>query len=682
MYVKRILNAHQQRIFRRWNNQGYAVFASIKSCVKIGTLLGIYLALANPSVAQVTEDEGSVYKSLDLSEIDVTGEELPEAYSTLSRVVVTVSKKEIEQAAVSSVNELLEYVTNIDIRQRGVNGVQADISVRGGTFDQVLILLNGVNITDPQTGHHNLNLPIDLSAIEKIEILKGPGAWRFGPGAFSGAINFITKTSDKNQATVALSGAQFGTYEGKASVGVKTGDISHFVSGNYGTSDGYTKNTDYKYSNLFYQGDLTTEVGSLSLQAGGTNKEFGANSFYTAKYPDQFERTGTYFASINYKLQLNKWNNEASTYYRRNNDNFVLFRDHPSWYSNFHTTDVRGINYVANYIHSENGVTTLGTNVRTESIWSNNLGEDAEESVTSPMADTIQLDKFHSRSNFSAFVGHKHYFNNLMVNVGVNLTRNTDQNLKWFVYPGVDFNYQLDEKNSISGSFNKTMRMPTYTDLYYKGPANIGNPDLEPEFSTGFELGYNYKSKKLIASIRGFYSINENLIDWVKDSVDGIWTTVNYSKVNTSGVELNVKANLDKIWEEQSILNTVTLKYTYLNQTKPETDLISYYSLNYLKHRFDLDLNHNIWQNIKMNWHLAYQDRNGQFEKIVDKASVGLVDYDPFVTLDCKIYWQQNSWKIYMMATNLLNVDYYDFGNVQQPGRWLKVGFSKQINFN
>ena len=202
---------------------------------------------------------------------------------------------------------------------------------------------------------------------------------------------------------------------------------------------------------------------------------------------------------------------------------------------------------------------------------------------------------------------------------------------------------------------------------------------MAPEFSTGYELGYEYKTEKMSASVRGFYSVGENLIDWVADSVGGMWRTVNYSTINTAGIELNAKANLQKVWRDQSILNSLMIKYTYIDQSKPETNLISHYSLNYLKHRFDFDLNHNIWQNVKMNWHLAYQDRNGQYS---DYALGKLVDYDPFVTLDCKVYWQQNNWNVYLMATNLLDATYYDYGNVAQPGRWIKVGFTKTFDFN
>ena len=128
-------------------------------------------------------------------------------------MVSVIPREEIEYAPVTSIQELLEYVAGVDVRQRGAEGVQADISIRGGTFDQTLILLNGVNITDPQTGHHNLNLPVSINQIERIEILEGPAARVYGPNAFSGAINIVTRQPDKTSWKLAIEGGSFGYFD-------------------------------------------------------------------------------------------------------------------------------------------------------------------------------------------------------------------------------------------------------------------------------------------------------------------------------------------------------------------------------------------------------------------------------------------------------------------------------------
>lgn len=669
-------------VFRRWNNKRYAVFNSLKRIVKIGFLMVAYLKFANPEASAANVDSTSVIRNINLEEVNISTEHPTETYSNISRVVVTITQKEIEQAAISSVNELLEYASNIDVRQRGINGIQADISIRGSSFDQVLILLNGVNITDPQTGHHNLNLPLDLSAIDHIEILKGPGSWKFGPGAFGGAINFITKTSDNSFIQAGIEGGQYSTYSEKLSAALKTGNLTQFISANNSSSVGYASNTDYRISDIYYHGILSSGQTETFLQVGYSDKGFGANSFYSAKYPDQYEAIQTTFSSLSFKTTLKNIHVEPKIYFRRSNDRFNLFRLNPERNSNYHTTDVWGSNVLMSYFHGEKGITSIGFDTRTESIWSNNLGELSENPVQSPINDTISLNHFHSRSNFSSFIGHKRYFSNLTINAGINFTRNSDLNFKWFIYPGIDFSYQLSNASSLFASVNKTMRMPTYTDLYYSGPSIEGNPYLLPEEAVGYELGFQNKNDFLKFSVTGFYSQGKNMIDWVKANLEDKWKTTNYTKLNSAGLELSVNTDFERFFPDQSILRNLKIDYTFLNQNKIETSLISNYSLNYLKHRLDLNLNHTIWKNIQANWHVTYQDRNGKFEKIVDKASLGLVNFEPFFVCDLKISCNFSGWSIYGSVNNLLNVSYYDIGNIVQPGRWIKIGISKKVEFH
>ena len=93
-------------------------------------------------------------------------------------IVYTINSDEIKFSANQTVADILEYAINIDNRERGGQGIQSDISIRGGSFEQTLILLNGIKLNDPQTGHHNLNIPISPEIIERIEVSNG-GATEF-----------------------------------------------------------------------------------------------------------------------------------------------------------------------------------------------------------------------------------------------------------------------------------------------------------------------------------------------------------------------------------------------------------------------------------------------------------------------------------------------------------------------
>ena len=178
--------------FKRWGRKAYSLFSVLKRPVRIGVLLAVYTSLSEPELLLAQTDSSKVSMEYNLDEFEVSAQRAPVAFSQVARIVSVITREEIEAAPVQSIQELLEYALSVDVRQRGVHGVQADISVRGGSFDQTLILLNGINISDPQTGHHSLNLPVSIKNIQRIEILEGPAARIFGPNAFSGAINIIT----------------------------------------------------------------------------------------------------------------------------------------------------------------------------------------------------------------------------------------------------------------------------------------------------------------------------------------------------------------------------------------------------------------------------------------------------------------------------------------------------------
>jgi len=669
-------------VFKRWSGKRFAVFCSLKRTIKIGCLLVVYLKFANPGMVLAQEPGGTVDQSYDLEEIEVTEDIKPASYSEVARVVLSIGRETIERAAVSSINELIELAANVDIRQRGIDGAQADVSIRGGSFDQVLILLNGVNITDPQTGHHNLNLPIDFSAIERIEILKGPGAWRFGPGAFSGAINIVTRQVKENFLYL---GAEAGSYQmhgEKLLLSVINQNLGHLLSANHLQTDGHTLNTDFRYNNLFYRASYAKEPYSLGFQLGYTHKAFGANSYYSPKFPNQYEETNTLFSSVEFRIKAKQLILEPKVYYRRNNDRFLLMRDQPALYSNFHTTESWGSNLLANYLFNSQSVSTLGFDVRSETIFSTNLGELASNPVYSPMNDSILLNHFHSRSQWSVFLGHKFYFSQITLSGGINFTRNSDLGLKWFVYPGMDMVFKLGNYTSLNASISKSMRLPSYTDLFYQGPANEGNPALKPEETLGYELGYKYEGKWMTSYITGFHSKAYHLIDWVKEKPEDKWRTINYSRINSTGIEMAMQVNMKKVFKNRRVVNHISVQYTYLVQDKIKQDYLSNYALNYLKHRIDVSLDLQIVRNLTANWHFAWQDRYGTYEQYSNQQFVQRAEYNPFSLVDLKVNWKHKDWVIFCSVNNLFNIEYIDYGNIIQPGRYYKIGVSKQFDLS
>ncbi len=381
-------SAQKVLFFSKWRRKNYSVFRTLKRVVVISVLATTYLLSVPVVTIAVEKDTTEVKMEYDLDEIEVSAQRSPALYSQVARIVSVIERKEIESAPVQSVQDLLEYVAGVDVRQRGAEGVQADVSIRGGTFDQTLILLNGINITDPQTGHHNLNIPLSLSQIERIEILEGPAARVYGPNAFSGAINIVTRQPDVNLLNLQLSAGSFGYFDADLSISFKTGKLQNSLSLNKKLSDGYIENTDFDISNLFYSNQLITRKGEMSFQLGFSDKGFGANSFYTPKYPNQYEETKSLISSVKW-VSNSKFHLTPVVYWRRHQDRFELFRDNPpSWYAthNYHLTNTYGGN-LNSWVQSKFGKSAFGIEFRSEIILSNVLGEELDSPVEVPGED-------------------------------------------------------------------------------------------------------------------------------------------------------------------------------------------------------------------------------------------------------------------------------------------------------
>lgn len=660
--------------FKRWGGKSYSLFNAIKKPVRIGVLLAVYTTVTEPEFGFAQTDTTKVSMEYNLDEIEVGAQRAPVAFSQVARIVSVIGREEIEAAPVQSIQELLEYALSVDVRQRGVHGVQADVSVRGGSFDQTLILLNGINITDPQTGHHALNLPVSLKNIQRVEILEGPSARVFGPNAFSGAINIITGSGNESNLKIDLSAGQHQLTDANISAGISHGKWQHFGAFNRISSDGYIENTDFKVWNGFYQGKFSTKPGNLDVQVGRTNKAFGANSFYTATYPNQFEETKTTFASVKFDSET-KIHLTPSIYWRRHQDRFELFRNNPaSWYKghNYHLTDVFGSNLNV-WLATRLGKTAFGAEIRSENVWSNVLGNQLDEPVEVPGEDGQFFTKSYSRTTISYFLEHSVYLKRLTISAGAMTNWISDLGFGWNIYPGIDASMALSEKWKIYSSVSSSLRMPTFTDLFYSGPTNLGNPNLKPEKATNFEGGIKFSSSGLSGHVGTYYRKGKDLIDWVREKDTDKWQTQNLTSINTTGVEFSATIFPEKLLSRSFPLSKIGVNYAHTTLNKTEADFLSYYVLDNLKHKLDIEINHKIWKRLNGSWRISYQDRNGMRTQTLA--------FEPFWLVNARVMWKTNRTEIYAMASNLFDKSYYDLGTIQQPGRWISMGINHQIRF-
>ena len=654
--------------FKRWGRKSYSLFSVLKKPVRIGVLLAIYTTAIEQECLFAQTDTTKVSMEYNLDEVKVSAQRTPVAFSQVARIISVVNREEIEAAPVQSIQELLEYALSVDVRQRGVHGVQADISVRGGSFDQTLILLNGINISDPQTGHYSLDLPVSLKSIQRIEILEGPAARVFGPNAFSGAINIITNAMGSSNVKVDLAGGQHNLTDANISGNINSGAFNQFLAFNRTSSDGYIDNTDFKTWNAFYQSKLDTKPGMLDFQIGRTNKAFGANSFYSAAYPNQFDETKTTFASVKFETGT-KFHVSPSIYWRRHQDKFELNRGTPY---NFHLTDVFGSNLNA-WFSSKLGKTAFGAEIRSENIWSNNLGNSLTTPVEVPGENGHFFTKSYSRTTISYFAEHSIYLKKLSVSGGAMANWISDLGFGWNVYPGIDVSYAFSEHFKIYSSVNSTLRMPTFTDLFYNGPTNIGNPNLKPEKSTTYEGGFKLNSPGFTGRAGIYYRRGKNLIDWVRENETDKWQSRNLTQINSTGLEFSSTLSPEKIWKKSLPVTKLGLNYSYTTQNKKDDYFFSNYVLDNMKHKLDIEVDHKIWKRIKGSWRFSYQDRNGMRTQTEP--------YKPFWLTNTRIMWKTSTTELYVMASNLFNTKYFDLGPIEQPGRWVSFGISHQINF-
>ncbi|MCL5990533.1 MAG: TonB-dependent receptor [Bacteroidetes bacterium] len=623
-------------------------------------------------------DSSNNPKIFIMDSIVVTASRIPALYSSTLRIVHNISNNEIINSPVQSINCLLKNIPNVDVRQRGPFDVQSDIGIRGGTFDQTLILVNGIKVNDAQTGHHNLDLPLSIFDIEKIEVLEGSGSRVLGPNAFGGAINFITKEVKENELSLNISGGEFGFFNLSGSLSYNIGNLNNYLSLAKTGSSGYITDTDFQNWNIFYQGGISTAVGNFNANIGYTKKDFGANSFYTPAFPNQYESTNTLFVSAKYSTG-DKLKYTVNLYYRQHSDKFELFRNYPeSWYPghNYHLTNNIGgsSDFSLGWL---GGNTSFGVELHNENINSNVLGNATGDSINVPGEPGAYFTKYASRDNLSLFFEHNVNLKNFYLSGGFMINWITDYN--WETYGGFDAGYKINDKLHIISSINQSFRVPTFTDLYYSGPSNIGNPKLKPEEAVTYEVGIKYLNENTNSFLTLFHRDGKDIIDWIRSADTLLWQSMNLTNVSSIGTEFSFS-----YYPTEKILNilpikSVMLSYTYIWMSKQSGNFLSNYVLDYLKHKLTFNLQYMLYDDLGVNWKVLLESREGTY---LDAASNTEKDYQPFLLLDAQIYYNFKSFRFYVEGTNLLNTFYRDHSYVPTPGRWLICGFSHNLKLD
>lgn len=580
-------------------------------------------------------------KVYNLNEIIISASRIPIQFSNLPRNILIIPAKEIIKLPVNNLNDLLKYFNSVDIRSRGNEGVQADISIRGGSFEQSLILIDGVKMIDPQTGHHNLNLPISLDNIERVEILKGNGTKVFGANAFSGAVNFITKKNYDNSINISAIGGQYGFYDLSLNVN-STLNNSFFVSRK--KSDGYRFNTNFLNDMFSYSQNIISNNSFINFFFGYVDKNFAANSFYSDKFPNQYERTLTRIANIKSSYEIDNIVLSSKLFYRNNFDDYHLDFTRPDWNHNTHYSEFYG-GEIQSSFKSNIGNSTIGIEYTKDKIKSSNLGN-------------------HTRFQYGLFAEHSSLKENLYsYSVGILVYKYP--NIKLKIWPSFDFGYYLYENTKLFVNIGKSFRIPTYTELYYVSPANMGNPNLTYEESFNYELGAIINSKNFVIESSIFNKVGKNLIDWVRLSSNQPWKVENVISNNISGAEISLKILTKNLLKDFPVKDLM-IDYTFLNTNRKSGVYESKYLIEHFRNQLIIKLNNDFVYDSNLNLSARYEDR---------------INYPSRFLVDAQLSKSMNSFYFFIKATNLFNKYYYDFPGVILPGRWISCGIKYKLNF-
>ena len=571
--------------------------------------------------------------------------------SEANRDVQILTALQISELPVQTLSELLSYIAGVDVRRRG-EGAQTDVQIFGGTFEQTLIMINGMKMTDTQTGHHSANLAIPIDAIEYVEVVKGAAAKSYGLNAMNGVINIITKTSFEDQAIVH-------TYVGMSDVedtsrnrsfmnhgisvlGHVAGENGYTtIAASHDQSEGFIYNTSSEVNKIFVHNKHYLLKGSLlETQAGYVHNAFGANGFYASPFDkNSYETVQTAFASTHFTYYTKKyWIIKPMIGVRYNHDDYIFIKDNPSYYRNKHeNTTWDALLNITKY--TSLGTLGFGAEWQQSSIHSRRLGN-------------------HDRRNMGLYT--EFHFTKLgktSVTLGAFANHNTQYG--WDLFPGIDIGYQANKKLKLFANANRAARVPSYTDLYYVGPSNLGNDSLQPENAYVAELGCKYQSTKWQAQVSYFYRNIHDFIDWSKTAISDPWQTENYGTLATQGLNANIRIPFQIFGTNK---NYIQFQYTHLESkfTLDEKYNYSKYLIQSLRDQLIINTRISFTKKLSLSAAGRYVNR---------------VHYKDYTLLDTKLEYTHGHFSCYLQSNNILDTSYEEAAATPMPGRWYCIGF-------
>ncbi len=560
-----------------------------------------------------------VYEPLPLEEADRT---------------VTSIPVEDQRLLANTLTDFLRLEPSLDLRQRAPNGIQGDLSIRGATFGQSLILVDGLRLNDPQTGHHSLNLPVALDAVSRVEILKGSGSTLYGSDAVGGVVNFVTRVPRSSEFRLRTAAGNFGVNEQRASIGAARGRFSQYLTLSRDFSSGFRPDRDYRNLSASSISHLATLLGDTHLLLAHADRPFGADQFYGNF--NSWERTRIWFASLR---QAFGKKTEASVAFRRHTDLFVLYRDRPQIFTNRHAVESWQGALRRREELSRTARLFFGAEGYRDAIASSNLGAHARVRT----AGYVNLD-VRALRRFSMSLG---------------VRREVHGSFDGQTSPTLAAGVWLSSHVKLRSSLSHAFRLPSYTELYYHDPASQGSRDLRPERAGSYEAGMDWNGGgRFRGGVAVFHRRDTDGIDFIRRSSGEVWRAANIQRLRFTGLEVTAGAVLRRVHE-------IELRYAGLRGTgSVPVGMFSRYVFNYPSHSGIVS------------W------RGALPAGLAARARVGVtrrLGQNPYTVADLYIARLGGRLSPFVQLTNLSGASYQEIAGVPMPGRGIAGGIELTI---
>ena len=570
----------------------------------------------------------------------VTAAATPVQLGSASRTLTVITRDRIDALPALSVADVLRLAASVDVRARGERGVQTDFAVRGSGFGQMLVLVDGVRLNDPQSGHHNGDIPVPLDAVERIEVLYGPGASLFGADAFGGTVNVITRRTAAPSATLVAGGN--GLVGARGQWGSGAGPVRHVLTASADRSGGFMYDRDFATASFRTQsswGDRT------QLAASWLRKEFGANNFYGGNAPSR-EWTNQTLVTLQHRVgEAAGWTFAGVGSYRTHGDRFVFNQTRPELSDNRHRTHAAIGTLKASRRASTGGTVTLGAEAGQDWIRSTNLRD-------------------HELSRVSAFGEWRQPLGpSFDVDASLRLDRYEQFGAAW--NPSMGVGWWATSRVRLRASVARAFRVPTFTERYYSDPANLARAEVGPETAWAGEGGADlFLPGQWVARAAFFRRADQDVIDWLRPDTSVRWQTFNVRNVDTVGVELALSRTLPRG-------GFVEASFTGLDVSAPSVTQLSKYALDYAPRSVTASVALPRLGRVRVAPRLEYRDRRRP--RLQPSGAVALSSAD-YVLLDARVaVGVSRRLELVLDGSNLFDVAYQEVAGVPMPGAKLGV---------